>query len=768
MKKFLLTLFIFLGAVCGAMAGQTVIDLTTGYPNKNNISYGVLDASKFASTTDTGWLNDFALSCSANHAGSGIFYAQMRSTKSSYFLNKTDLGVIKSIEIEWYENSGKFAVYTNNKAYTEYAKTPAGTNVGTISSAANGKTTKLDISGDAHYFIMVNDGTSIAKFNKITVTYADGGSVTPTPDPDPVDFSLTVKNGNTEVVADDAVELTLGQSLTISAPGSTYTSLMCRWGDGADDYEYVEFDDPESAVWTPAVPMDVAEVYVFAQGPEGAYEDMTFYLSVAEPVKPQLPVGGVWQLVEDAATLAAGDYIIITDKDATRAMANKLHATSKEGQLTIDSEIIEAADDLSTITPTDNTLIINLEGQSDKWLFHTLNWDAETDKSQVYIGNTNTSNACFTVSKQPLETYEATIVINNSSHYTIKYNNAETTANVLPGYHSGSSWFRCYKETSTVDKHLKLYRWVNKPAAPKADEVVFDYKTAVDESGFTINGVDYAKANVAHLEFMAMPEGAAPEAYVVTFPDGKTHEVAVADGMANETYSFVEPTGRDEIFKVQAKVAGQLSDALDVVVTMSAFTGHELVAEFTDMELEGDVEGDHADYELRASVIVTPAADVTFHGRHTAMSSSHSSALFDELEAEGQGAMFNITVPGYVTIPVVDGKPVTDGVVYPEVTVDLAADYPVVWSAELMPASAAVTAARRAPAVEQLQSRIDRVTGTARLQFAGDRIITAIDDVTADTADAIYYNLQGMRVETPARGGLYIRVAGDRTAKVRY
>lgn len=56
-------------------------------------------------------------------------------------------------------------------------------------------------------------------------------------------------------------------------------------------------------------------------------------------------------------------------------------------------------------------------------------------------------------------------------------------------------------------------------------------------------------------------------------------------------------------------------------------------------------------------------------------------------------------------------------------------------------------------------------TEVKSVTFSG---VTGIEDVVddGDDAEAVYYNLQGVRVERPAKGNVYVRVAGSKAAKV--
>ena len=56
---------------------------------------------------------------------------------------------------------------------------------------------------------------------------------------------------------------------------------------------------------------------------------------------------------------------------------------------------------------------------------------------------------------------------------------------------------------------------------------------------------------------------------------------------------------------------------------------------------------------------------------------------------------------------------------------------------------------------------------TVKMTFQGQS--TGVEDIIANGADdseAVYYNLQGVRVANPAAGNLYIKVQGDKATKV--
>ena len=69
-------------------------------------------------------------------------------------------------------------------------------------------------------------------------------------------------------------------------------------------------------------------------------------------------------------------------------------------------------------------------------------------------------------------------------------------------------------------------------------------------------------------------------------------------------------------------------------------------------------------------------------------------------------------------------------------------------------------------AIEVRQSYNGNVTPVTSYYVAADGNVSGIEDVVIDNAPAVYYNLQGVRVEGDLTPGLYIRRSGNTTTKV--
>lgn len=65
---------------------------------------------------------------------------------------------------------------------------------------------------------------------------------------------------------------------------------------------------------------------------------------------------------------------------------------------------------------------------------------------------------------------------------------------------------------------------------------------------------------------------------------------------------------------------------------------------------------------------------------------------------------------------------------------------------------------------------LESLSGTANLQLSGDALVvdteSGVSGVNAESADAVYYDLSGRRISTPAVHGIYIRKANGKAEKV--
>ena len=67
----------------------------------------------------------------------------------------------------------------------------------------------------------------------------------------------------------------------------------------------------------------------------------------------------------------------------------------------------------------------------------------------------------------------------------------------------------------------------------------------------------------------------------------------------------------------------------------------------------------------------------------------------------------------------------------------------------------------------RLQDAAGNVSETKSYKINGNA--TGVEDIAVDgveDGEAVYYNMQGVRVANPAAGSLYIRVQGSKAAKV--
>lgn len=137
-----------------------------------------------------------------------------------------------------------------------------------------------------------------------------------------------------------------------------------------------------------------------------------------------------------------------------------------------------------------------------------------------------------------------------------------------------------------------------------------------------------------------------------------------------------------------------------------------------------------------------------------------TSTDFDDLEIESLIVNGNETVkPEAANAPAARVRDVSDK----ELAANGAGDMPNVWE---VPAATEVLDMSAADGTTGYNGYI-AVKG-ATYTDTPDSTVTGVEDVLADmeNGDAVYYNLQGVRVDKPTATGVYLRVQGNRTTKI--
>ena len=325
-------------------------------------------------------------------------------TGGSWTLSDTDGGVILS-----YGVFGTILYNVNSPRFTNYNSIP---NVSMI---------------QAHLFMEYSDGGTVVpdrkdveiSFDVKTLTVTMGEPFTePVLTTNPEGLNITYRSYNTAIAE---IDVTTGK-LTLVAPGTT--QIMAFFA-GDDNYK------PGMAVYTLIVN------------------------DAGTPVDPIDPTGDVtYQLVTDAATLAAGNQILIayiSDEGSVWALSTnqKTNNRAATADVTLNTD--------GTLMPGEETQVITLEQEGNDFLFNV-------GDGYLYAAS-DTQNWLRTIS-EPNDNAKATITINTDGDATIVFQGDNTRNHLRFNPNNGSPIFSCYLTTSSVKSLPRIYRAVPSDNVP--------------------------------------------------------------------------------------------------------------------------------------------------------------------------------------------------------------------------------------------------------------------------------------------------------------
>ncbi len=161
--------------------------------------------------------------------------------------------------------------------------------------------------------------------------------------------------------------------------------------------------------------------------------------------------GNRYALVSDATTLAAGDKIVIAyinaEEETYQAMSTNQKTNNRGAtEVTLNSD--------GTITPSEDTQIITLEKEGEKFLFNVGDgylYAASSTKNYLKTETTADNNAKATIT---IDGDSATIVFQGANtRNALRYNPNTTVV-------GGTPLFSCYAENSTTGHKPQIYRKV--------------------------------------------------------------------------------------------------------------------------------------------------------------------------------------------------------------------------------------------------------------------------------------------------------------------
>ena len=176
--------------------------------------------------------------------------------------------------------------------------------------------------------------------------------------------------------------------------------------------------------------------------------------------KPVMPGTDKYELVTDAATLKAGDELLIAyvDADGATVMSTE-QKTNNRGAV----EATVNAD--GTVTPNSDAQVVTLEGETNAWYFNVGDgylYAAGNDKNylKTEVEADDNAKAKITIAKD--ETTEAV-------EATIQFQGSNTRNLMRFNPNNGSPIFACYSSTSGTGSLPQLYRKVAESENKKGD-----------------------------------------------------------------------------------------------------------------------------------------------------------------------------------------------------------------------------------------------------------------------------------------------------------
>lgn len=163
-----------------------------------------------------------------------------------------------------------------------------------------------------------------------------------------------------------------------------------------------------------------------------------------EAVAPVGPAGSSsYSLVTDASTLKAGDVIIIANAVAEMAMSKTSDGNNRPA-------VAITINDDGTITPSENTQEIVLEGDVDAWYFNV------GTNAYLYAASSS-KNYLKTDTKSTVGDNGKATITSDDNNATIVFQGSYTRNNLRYNPNDGSPLFSCYASTSTMAKP-QIYR----------------------------------------------------------------------------------------------------------------------------------------------------------------------------------------------------------------------------------------------------------------------------------------------------------------------
>ena len=159
-----------------------------------------------------------------------------------------------------------------------------------------------------------------------------------------------------------------------------------------------------------------------------------------------VPGTDVYELVDDASTIAVGDKIIIVNDVNTFALSTTQNANNRA------ATNVSLEDD-GTIIPSNEVQVLTIGGDESDWTFYT---------GDGYLYAASSDNNYLRTEEEASDNAHALIVIKNGLA-DISFLGTNTRNTLL--YNASNKIFSCYAEGSTAGKAVRIYRYTENPKA---------------------------------------------------------------------------------------------------------------------------------------------------------------------------------------------------------------------------------------------------------------------------------------------------------------
>ena len=428
-------------------------------------------------------------------------------------------------------------------------------------------------------------------------------------------------------------------------------------------------------------------------------------------IDPNAPIS-LWKLVTDVNELNEGDVVTIACNTKGTVMTNNNVGNYR------DQKDVTFYCNNNYIAEDADIMQLELGKNGNNWTFKTLNYNG----TNGYIGNKASSNNC-TISSSMDTGYAAAVTIAADGNASIIFNNSNS--NKYLTYNATSPRFACYGNTNQTAVQIYKLIKVDQPIEAPVAEVALNDVVLVSEYGFDIM-------------------------YAVTDSEGNV------------------PTDFEEYN--EAIVLKNLAQGNNYIWAKAVVGPYESEAECIHVYENVDAEEVACTYKHNG---VTPEDNcwvvigAEVNGKHYFMGPDGKATLATVVNNEfaGYASHFDNTVNEYrhvggnLTIKPVAAKVAARAAVSEGLT--LAVDNNGVATVTNGEGTLGFDAEKKVFSADA-DNKALKVFATE-----GD-VNTGIDNVAADSENAPveYYNMQGVRVENPAKGGLYIKRQGAEVTKV--